>query len=91
MAQWFVYIVQASSGQLYTGIATDVARRVEEHNHSPRGAKWCRAHRPLELVWQRELGERAAAARLEARIKKLTRSGKLELVRGDESVLKGEP
>jgi predicted GIY-YIG superfamily endonuclease len=34
LAAWSVYIVRCADGTLYTGIATDVARRVEEHNAS---------------------------------------------------------
>ena len=80
---WSVYIVQCRAGQLYTGIATDVARRIDEHNTSARGSKWCRAHRPVKLVWQQLAGTRGAASQLEARIKKLRRADKLALIAGD--------
>jgi len=82
MPDWSVYIVQGRTGQLYTGIATDVERRVEEHNSSARGSRWCRAHRPVRLVWQRQVGTRSAASRLEAKIKKLERADKLLLIAG---------
>ena len=82
MNQWSVYIVQGRTGQLYTGIATDVERRVEEHNSSSRGSRWCRAHRPVTLVWQRLAGTRGAASKMEARIKKLERTDKLAMISG---------
>ena len=80
---WFVYIVEGRTGLLYTGISTDVARRIEEHNGTGRGARWCRANRPVRLVWHRKSASRAAALRLEARIKKLRRAHKLALIAGD--------
>lgn len=86
---WTVYIVEGRSGPLYTGITTDVARRLEEHNGAGagaaarRGARWCRAHRPVRLVWQHEVDSRAEASRLEARIKKLRRAEKLALIAGE--------
>jgi len=82
MPDWSVNIVQGRAGQLYTGIATDVERRVEEHNSSSRGSRWCRAHRPVTPGWQRVVGTRSAAASLEAKIKKLERSDKLSLIAG---------
>ena len=88
-ATWFIYIVEGCTGQLYTGITTDVERRIEEHNGTGagagRGARWCRANRPVRLVWQREAASRAEASRLEARIKKLRRAEKLALIAGDRA------
>jgi len=80
MESWFVYIVAGRTGLLYTGITTDVARRVHEHNTSPRGARWCRAHRPVTLVWQTSAPSRSEATRLEVRIKRMPRPRKLALI-----------
>ena len=82
MSDWFVYIVEGRTGQLYAGIATDVARRVAEHNGSTRGSRWCRAHRPVRLVWQQAAGNRSQASKLEARIKRMKRSDKRLLIAG---------
>jgi len=77
-------LVQGRSGHLYCGVAVDVERRVEEHNTSLHGSRWCRAHRPVRLVWQYPVGTRSEAQKAEALIKKLSRADKLALlVSGD--------
>ena len=79
---WFIYLVRCKDGTLYTGIATDVARRLAEHDGSTgRGAKYLRGRQPLELLLARELGSRESALRVEHRIKRLPRAGKESLVR----------
>lgn len=81
MRGWYVYLVRTRHGSLYTGIATDVARRMTEHRGSAdRGAKYLRGRGPLELVFQRRIGSRALALRVEHRVKRLTRSQKEEIV-----------
>lgn len=77
-----LYILRCADGTLYTGIAADVARRVEEHARGPRGAKFLRGRGPLELVFEEMAGNRAEASRLEYRVKQLSRAEKLELVAG---------
>lgn len=80
MAYW-VYIVRCADGTLYTGIATDVDRRIEEHNGArPRGARYTAARRPVSLVWRATFASRAEACREEFRIKQLTRDGKVALI-----------
>jgi putative endonuclease len=77
-----LYIIRCADGTLYTGIAADVARRVAEHEHGVRGARFLRGKGPLEVVFEEAAGDRAAASRLEHRVKRLTRSQKLELISG---------
>lgn len=79
---YFLYILRCKDGTLYTGITTDVARRVREHNDSPLGAKYTKARRPVKLAYATEWKTRAAACREEARIKKLSRNQKLALIGG---------
>lgn len=80
---WFVYIIECADGSLYAGVATDVARRFEEHQvGAPRGAKYTRGKGPLKLVYQREVGTRSEACKEELRIKSLTRKKKLALIAG---------
>ena len=76
---WHVYILRCADGTLYTGVATDVARRVEEHNDSPKGAKYTKSRRPLVLVHTEAFDSRSSACAREAAIKKLTREEKLRL------------
>ena len=74
-----VYVVQCRDGSLYTGIATDVERRVDEHRHTAKGAKYLRGKGPLTVVYQQEIGDRSLALRVESRIKRMPRKDKSDL------------
>ena len=79
-AAWCVYMLRCADGSLYTGITTDVARRVAEHNgDTGLGARYTRSRRPVELVYVEAAANRAEAARREAAIKRLDRACKLAL------------
>ncbi len=79
---WFVYILRCADGSLYTGISTDVARRVDEHNAgAPHGARYTRARRPVVLAYCEGACNRAAALRRELQVKGLDRAGKLALIK----------
>lgn len=77
---WYVYIVECSDGSYYTGITTDVLRRLEEHNLWEKAAKYTRARRPVFLVYQEEIEDKSQAAKREYEIKKLPRSEKIKLI-----------
>ena len=78
---WFVYIVRCADGTLYTGIARDVTRRVEEHNsNNLLAANYTRARRPVALVHREAVKTRSAAARREYEIKQMTRHEKEALI-----------
>ena len=77
---WIVYILRCRDGSYYTGITTDVRRRLAAHR-AGRGAAYTRARRPLRLVFTEPAVDRSAALRREAAIKRLTRGAKLALVR----------
>tara|TARA_Y100001001_G_scaffold137539_1_gene139361 strand:+ start:2499 stop:2915 length:417 start_codon:yes stop_codon:yes gene_type:complete len=68
---WYLYIVETAAGALYTGITTDVARRVEQHR-SGKGAKALRGKGPLTLRHQESVGTRGDASRLEAAVKRMS-------------------
>ena len=77
---WYLYMVRCADDTLYTGITTDLQRRLEEHNGDDRiGARYTRARRPVVLVYSEQAESRSAAASREAAIKKLTRQQKLAL------------
>lgn len=79
--RWRVYMVRCADGTLYTGVATDVARRVAEHNGTGKtGARYTRTRRPVKLVYQEVAANRSAACKREYRIKQLTRPEKLQLI-----------
>ena len=68
---WYVYMLRCNDESLYTGITTDPVRRLKEHNSSPRGARYTRARRPVQLVYQEEATSRSAAAKREYQLKKM--------------------
>ena len=76
----FVYILECADGTLYTGMSTDVKRRVREHNESKRGAKYTKARRPVILRHAEKFRTVSKALKREAQIKKWTRQEKLKLV-----------
>jgi len=83
MSNWFVYVLKCDDDSLYTGITTDVIRRVKEHNTgiSGKGAKCTAARRPVQLVYSEECTNRSEASKREWVIKQLSRSQKLLLIK----------
>ena len=79
MKKWYVYILECSDGTLYTGITTDVNRRLNQHN-SGKGAKYTSIRRPIKLMSVSEVGDRSDASKEEYRIKQLTRKEKFEYI-----------
>lgn len=77
---WQVYILKCSDETFYTGITTDLERRVTEHNESPLGAKYTHGRRPVMLVYAKKFKNRSLASIEENRIKKLSRAAKLGLI-----------
>lgn len=77
--EYIVYMVRCRDDSLYTGITTDLERRLCEHN-SGKGAKYTRGRGPVELVYREAVPDKSTALRREAAMKKLTRRQKLELV-----------
>ena len=78
---WFVYILRCADESLYTGIATDVDKRIEEHNTDNKlGAKYTRARRPVTLVYTESCASRSDASKREMQIKKLSRQQKQLLI-----------
>ena len=81
MSEWHVYIVRCSDGSLYTGIATDVERRVKEHNtRNLLAASYTRSRRPVVLVYQEPASTRSIASKREYQLKQMTRGEKDALV-----------
>ena len=78
---YYLYILECSDKSLYTGIATDLVRRLEEHNNSPLGAKYTRGRRPVKLVYSKKFRNRSLASKAEAKMKMLNREEKLKLIK----------
>lgn len=77
---YYLYILRCSDKTLYTGITTDLKRRLNEHNSSPLGAKYTSSRRPVELVYFKKFQDRSSASKHEYTIKQLSREEKLKLV-----------
>ena len=81
-AIWSIYLIRCSDGSLYTGITTDVIRRLEMHR-TGKGAKYLKTRRPLELVFSKEVGNRSQASKLEYAVKQLSKAKKEQIVSGE--------
>ena len=83
---WFVYMMRCSDNTLYSGVTTDLGRRVEEHNgnsagKADKGAKYTKARRPVALVYKKRCKDRSAAGKAEAALRKLTKAEKEKLAK----------
>ncbi len=72
---WHLYILRCGDGTLYTGITTDVEKRLEAHR-SGKGAKYTRGRNPLTLVYREICGSHSDALKRERQIKALSREEK---------------
>ena len=81
MTDYTLYIVECADGTLYTGIATNVERRLAEHNgERPRGARYTAGRRPVKLCYSATFANRSDAQKEEARVKRLSREQKAALI-----------
>jgi len=78
---WLVYLLRCADGTLYTGITTDLERRLAAHN-AGKGAKYTRARLPVTLVWSEPAADESAAKRREHAVRSLGREDKLRLIGG---------
>ncbi len=77
--KWYLYILRCGDGSLYTGITTDIPRRLAAHR-AGRGAKYTRGRGPLELVYREECGGHSQALRRELAVKALPREEKQRMI-----------
>jgi putative endonuclease len=75
-----VYLLRCTDDSLYCGWTTDVERRLKAHN-AGKASRYTSQRRPVQLVYTRQMADRSAAMREEARIKRLSRREKLTLIR----------
>lgn len=79
--KWSLYMIRTKGGTLYTGITTDVTRRFREHlSGQTRGARYLRGNPPAAIVFQKRIGSKSLAARLEYQIKQLDKSRKEAII-----------
>jgi len=82
MASWSLYILECSDRSLYTGITTDLKKRLNAHN-AKKASKYTRSRLPAKIVYTEIFDGESLARKREAEIKGLSRKGKLELVAGN--------
>lgn len=75
-----VYLLECSDGTYYTGVTTDMERRLEEHNSSRKGARYTRARRPVRVVHTESYPSRSDAQKREYVLRTLSRAEKEKLV-----------
>ncbi|MCW1948927.1 MAG: GIY-YIG nuclease family protein [Candidatus Shapirobacteria bacterium] len=80
---YFVYILECCDSTFYTGITTNLERRVKEHNTSKIGAKYTKVRRPVKLIYSKEFSNRSEASIEESRIKKLSRIEKINFLKNN--------
>jgi putative endonuclease len=77
--KWWVYIARCADGSLYCGSTPDLDARLKAHNEGS-GAKYTRGRGPIEIAYRSLMPDRSSALREEARIKRLARPEKLDLI-----------
>ena len=80
VSDWWVYVLCCADDTLYTGVAKDVAKRLDEHNHGSKAAKYTRVRRPVQVVYIEPVADRSAAMKRELAIKALSRKHKKQLI-----------
>ncbi len=76
---WHLYMIRLENGHLYTGITTDIERRFAQHQ-AGNGAKYLRGKKKLQLVFNRAIGNRSTALKMEATVKKFSKAQKEKLI-----------
>lgn len=79
MTPYTLYILRCNDDTLYTGITTDLEKRLLEHNTSDKGAKYTRYRRPVVVVYQEPCNDKSTALKREHAIKKMSRQQKIAL------------
>lgn len=81
MTPYHTYILRCADGSFYTGITTDLNRRLAQHS-AGKASKYTRARLPVEMVWHEPTESESAAKKREAEIKKFSRKEKEQLIHG---------
>ena len=76
---YFLYILKCADGSLYTGITTNLARRLQEHKNK-KGGHYTSAHGALDFIYTEDCKDRSTASKREVEIKRMKRNEKLALV-----------
>lgn len=85
-SNWYLYILRCKDDSLYTGITTDVEKRLEAHR-SGKGAKYTRGRGPLELVYREQCADHSEALKRELEVKAMTKTEKQKLIQNSAEIL----
>jgi putative endonuclease len=89
-AVWFLYILECCDGSFYTGVTTDIDRRLREHQEGT-ASRYTRTRRPVVLAYQEECGTRSRSLARECAVKSLSRRRKEELISGGKPDFRRPP
>ena len=89
-AVWSLYILSCGDGSFYTGVTTDIARRLSEHQDG-RASRFTRTRRPVVLVYQETCGTRSQALSRECSVKAMSRKAKEDLVADCSTAARPKP
>lgn len=78
--KWLLYVVRCADDTLYTGVTTDLERRLQEHNTSSRGSKYTRTRRPVVVVYSEAHVDRSSAQKAEHQFKKMAKAMKEKVI-----------
>ena len=73
---FYFYIVRCADDSLYSGITTNLKRRVEEHNSDKLGARYTRSKQPVQLIYNETFSSKSLALKREWEVKKMTKKEK---------------
>jgi putative endonuclease len=76
---YVVYLLKCADGTFYTGVTTNMERRLAEHNEGVKGAKYTKARRPVTVVYQETASSRSEAQKREYVLRHLSRVEKQRL------------
>lgn len=80
--EYFIYMIRCKDNSLYTGITTDLQRRMEEHlEKGKKGAKYTLSHGAIKMEIAWKTTDKAKASKLEYHIKTLKKAQKEELIK----------
>lgn len=81
LKNWNLYVIKTVDDYYYTGITTDLKRRLEEHlSLGKKTAKFLKAHPPKNLIFSFPLESRSLALKTEYHFKQLPRKRKEEII-----------
>ncbi len=82
---WFVYLLQCQDNSVYTGITNDIAKRMKMHAQG-KGSKYVASKRFRRLLYTIQAADKVDAAKIEYKIKQLTRNNKIDFFRNHPSL-----